>query len=292
MTDDPAPGDAAGERRTGVDAEEAPNAGIDAGRDEHPRIDLDRPCVLVPLAVLEGQTVPEAVAELLSTVPVVLLGYHDLPEQTPPDQARLQFEDRATATLDDVEAVIDGVGGTAEQRLVFTPDRDETVDRIAAEEGCAAVLLTNPTRGVERLLVSLRRGEPVRVARFVAALIGDRDIAVTLLSVARDEDAEERRRERLDAAREALAERGLPRDRIAEEVAISKTPVRTVVEAADDHDAVVTAERRRSIEEAVFGERARRIARESLAPVLVVRREQSRTRGETNDRREETNERE
>jgi hypothetical protein len=49
----------------------------------------------VPVAILKGETVPDAVVELLSTLPVVVLGYHVLPEQTAPGQARMQFEDQA-----------------------------------------------------------------------------------------------------------------------------------------------------------------------------------------------------
>ncbi len=60
----------------------------------------DRPSVLVPLRVLEGESVPEGVPDLLGDAHVVLLGYHVLPEQTAPGQARMQFEDRAMERLE------------------------------------------------------------------------------------------------------------------------------------------------------------------------------------------------
>ena len=66
----------------------------------------DRPSILVPIRVLEGESVPEGVPELLAHAHVVLLGYHVIPEQTAPGQARMQFEDRATERLDKYETSI------------------------------------------------------------------------------------------------------------------------------------------------------------------------------------------
>ncbi|MFW6384989.1 MAG: universal stress protein, partial [Halodesulfurarchaeum sp.] len=42
----------------------------------------DRPNVLVPIRVLEGESIPEGVPELLANAHVVLLGYHVVPDQT------------------------------------------------------------------------------------------------------------------------------------------------------------------------------------------------------------------
>ncbi|MFC6726667.1 universal stress protein, partial [Halobium palmae] len=89
--------------------------------------------VLVPLAVLEGESVSLGLMNLLGTVDVTVLGYHVLPEQTPPDQARLQYEERANETLADVAEEFRLAGGDADHRLVFTHDRAQTVDRVADE---------------------------------------------------------------------------------------------------------------------------------------------------------------
>jgi len=49
--------------------------------------------VLVPVAILEGESPSAGLIALLGSTDVTVLGYHVLPEQTPPDQARAQFED-------------------------------------------------------------------------------------------------------------------------------------------------------------------------------------------------------
>nr|WP_197428479.1 hypothetical protein [Halapricum sp. CBA1109] len=91
--------------------------------------------VLVPVAVLDGETVSSGLMALLGTVDVTVLGYHVLPEQTPPDQARSQFEDRATAALVDLREEFEAAGGAADHRLVFTHDREQTMTRVADDVG-------------------------------------------------------------------------------------------------------------------------------------------------------------
>jgi nucleotide-binding universal stress UspA family protein len=229
--------------------------------------------VLVPVEVLEGETVAAAVAELLATVPVVVLGYHVPPEQTAPGQARLQFEARAQSTLDDLAATFADAGGDADTRLVFTHDAEETIDRVAAETGCNAVLLLNPAPAVERLLVPVGGGVNVpRIAAFVATLIGDRDIAVTLLHVAPDEEAGAVADDLLAAARTHLRDGGVPDAAIETVTAVSAAPIETIATTAADYDAIVMGESQPSLRSFLFGDPSDRVAAYSLGPVLVVRR--------------------
>ncbi|PHQ44714.1 universal stress protein UspA, partial [Halorubrum sp. C3] len=89
--------------------------------------------VLVPVAVLEGGSVSPGLISLLGAVDVTVLGYHVLPEQTPPDQARLQFGERATSALEDISQEFAAAGGAADHRLVFTHDREQTIERVTDE---------------------------------------------------------------------------------------------------------------------------------------------------------------
>lgn len=229
--------------------------------------------VLVPVAVLEGEGVPDAVVDLLATLPVVVLGIHVLPEQTPPGQARLQFEERAQGRLDDLAAAFREAGGAAETRLVFTPDEEQTTNRVADETGCAAILIPNPATHAERLLVPLRGEVNVgRIAAFVAAMIGDRPIDVTLYHVAASVDATEDGRAMIEEGATRLEELGIDPAAIHREVAVSERPVRTIADAAADHDAVVMGETAPSLRALLFGETSEQIAAQSLGPVVVVRR--------------------
>lgn len=230
--------------------------------------------VLVPLRILERESVSEGIADLLGTTDVVVLGYHEVPDQTPPDMMRQQYEDGAQKALAEIAETLREGGGKADTRLVFTHDREQTIDRVAEEVTATAILLPNPVAHVETLLVPLRgEVDAERIARFVAAVRGDRDIDVTLFAASDETTSKsEAARALLDAAADTLAAAGVPDDAITRETSTTATPVQAIVDAAVAHDAVVMGERAPSWRSLVFGDLHDQIAAESLGPVLVVRR--------------------
>lgn len=230
--------------------------------------------VLVPVEILEGETLPDAVIDILDTVPVVLLGYHVLPEQTPPGQARIQFEEQAQQNLYALAETFERTGDIPETRLVFTHDEEQTLDRIAAETGCSAYLIPNPAQQIDRLLVPIRGEADVeRISAFVSALIGDRGMEVTLLNVTKTGEETTTGESMVAAARDHLGGSGMSVDTITTEVRAAESPVEVIAEAAVDHDATVMGESEPSLRSFLFGEIAEQVARRSLGPVFVVRRE-------------------
>jgi nucleotide-binding universal stress UspA family protein len=223
--------------------------------------------------VLEGEHVPDSVVDLLSTLPVVVLGYHVLPEQTPPGQARLQFETQAQAKLDDLATAFREAGGAAESRLVFTHEKEQTLHRVADETGCQAILIPNPTPEVRRVLVPVRGEVNVpRLAAFVAAMRGERDIELTLYHVGASEEARNTGETLLDEMAAELRQHGVSPTALTREFAVSETPVRAIAAAAADHDAVVMGESEPSLRTFLFGEAPEQVAEQSVGPVVVVRR--------------------
>ncbi|RLM83470.1 universal stress protein, partial [Haloarcula sp. Atlit-7R] len=112
--------------------------------------------VLVPVAVLEGQVIPDQVIRLLSSATVVLLAYHEIPEQTAPEQAREQFEPKARTELEDLVEAFGTEGTAVETHLVFTHDSGQTIERTATEADCDAVLLSNPAPTLDRIIVPVK----------------------------------------------------------------------------------------------------------------------------------------
>lgn len=236
--------------------------------------------VLVPVAVLEGESVSPGLMSLLGAVDVTVLGYHVLPEQTPPDQARLQFEERATSALEDLSQEFRAAGGAADHRLVFTHDREQTFDRVADEAGADAFAVSGTTGDVDRLLVSLSGDVDVdSLLSFVETLVAGRDIGVTLFlaggeapPTAPDDgttaDAGDDDAARLAAAADRLREAGIDADTT---LATEGSPFDALIDAVPGHDAVVMGERAPSFRSLVFGDESGRIAAASVGPVLVVR---------------------
>ncbi|RJX44768.1 universal stress protein [Halonotius aquaticus] len=224
--------------------------------------------VLVPVEVLAGKTVAPGLMTLLGTVDVTVLGYHVLPEQTPPDQARHQYEERATAALEDLSEEFRAAGGAADHRLVFTHDREQTVTRIADEITANAFAISGMTGDVDTILVSLSGDVAVdRITAFVTELIGDREIAVTLLLASGAEAAVD---DRLETAATQLREAGIDTNTST----AAGSPFDSLMDAAPTHDAIVIGEAAPSLRSLVFGDEAERVAASSVGPVLVVRREE------------------
>jgi nucleotide-binding universal stress UspA family protein len=221
--------------------------------------------VVVPIAVLEGGAVSPGLVNLLRTMDVTVLGYHVLPEQTPPDQARRQYEERANAALTDVTEEFRDAGGAADYRLVFTTDKQKTVDRVADEVGARAFAITGVTGAVDRLLVSLSGDVAAdRIVEFVLELVGDREIGVTLLRATSDEDPVS-----LADAESRLTAAGIDVETVLPE---ETSPLDALVAAVPDHDAIVMGEQAPSLQSFLFGDVTDRVAAESVGPVLVVRR--------------------
>lgn len=221
--------------------------------------------VVVPVAVLQNETVSTGLITLLGTVDVTVLGYHQVPDQTSPDQARDQFESRARAALEDVTQEFRQAGGDADYQLVFTPNRIKTLRRITTAVNARAVAVNGPTGDVDRLLVSLTGTvDTDRILEFVIEVIGPRDIGVTLFAAGNEtEDADSSLEDAADGLRDAGIDTHVRRG--------SGRPFGALVEAASDHDVVVMGERAPSLRSVLFGDEAERVAAESVGPVLVVR---------------------
>lgn len=233
-----------------------------------------RPNILVPIRVLEGESIPEGVPALLANAHVVLLGYHVVPEQTATGQARNQFEERANARLEDFTEILEDGGAMVTSQLVFTHEGQKTIDRMIYEHECLAVLVPNATNPPEDVLVAVRGTIGLdRIAKVVSGLFADTDVGVTLYHVAGEEETEGDVEMLLEGLETTLIEEGMDADAITREVAREQKPQEAIVEVANDFDAVVMGESDPSIATFVFGMPAEQVAEQFLGPVIVVQRE-------------------
>lgn len=227
--------------------------------------------VLVPVKVLEGGTVSPGLMSLLGTVDVTVLGYHVLPEQTPPDQARFQYEDRAVDALEDLTQEFRAAGGAADYRLVFTHDREKTIERVADDVNARAFAVSGITGDVDRLLVSVTGDVAAdRILGFVEEVVGDREIDVTLFAAVKEADADGAADE-LEVKAERLRGSGIA---VETQVAVG-APYKKLLDTVPGHDAVVVGEKVPSLRSLVFGDEAEKMAAASVGPVLVVRHDEA-----------------
>ncbi|MFW5895982.1 MAG: universal stress protein [archaeon] len=241
----------------------------------------DRPSILVPIQVLEGEGIPEGVPELLGAAHVVLLGYHVLPEQTATGQAQMQFEERANQRLAEYEAMFEEAGATVERRVVFTHDGQKTIDRTITEHDCLAVLVPNATGDVEDVLVAVRGAVGIdRLARVVAGVFGGADASTTLYHIAEEDETTDDVGMLLEGLADRLEELGVDEGSIATRIDRDRDSQDGIVETAEGYDVVVMGETDPSLATFVFGMPSNQIAERFLGPVLVVQRERPSDDGE------------
>ena len=236
----------------------------------------ERPTVLVPLEVLEGDSIPTGTPKLLSNAHVVLLGYHVLPEQTATEQAREQFGEKAMSKLDGFADTLTEAGASVETRLVFTHDKQTTIDRLIYEYDSLAVLVPNSVEDLDSVLVAVRGTVGIgRNTRLVAGLFAGTDVDVTLYHILGEDELEDDAETLMNGVRSELVDRGMEPDAIdvLVETPSEQTAIDAIAELGETHDAVVMGETDPSVTTFVFGMPSEQVAERFLGPVLVVQRE-------------------
>lgn len=234
------------------------------------------PRIIVPVAVLEGEIIPESLVEFLSTVPIVLLGYCAIPEQTVPEQARDEFEELASEELAALAEIFESYGATVETRLAFTHDPGRTIKQVVMDTERSAVLLPNPTQTVDQILVSVRHDVLTpAIAATVAELVDPTETTITLFYATADDETADNKEsgdQLLSAMTTALENEGIPRRRISRVIERTDKPDARLIQVAREYDLLVIGEDEPQIRDRIFGERADRVAEQARVSVLVVQR--------------------
>jgi len=229
--------------------------------------------VLVPVAALQGESLSEAVVDLLSSVEVVLLGYHEVPDQTALEQARDQYGERLRRTLLAYASLFEPDAEGVATRTVFTHNVQDTIERIAIEEETTAILLVYPAPVIERVLVPIRGTVNLdQLTTTTAEVVDGTDSEILLFHAARREYVRDDGEELLSTAADELAAAGVNPDRIDTQVRVTRSPIRAITTAADDAEFVIIGERKPSLADRIFGDVADRLAASTAGPVLVVRK--------------------
>jgi nucleotide-binding universal stress UspA family protein len=230
--------------------------------------------VLIPFELPDPEPLSEVLVEDFSTLDVVVMGHYGVPEQTPRDVAREQFEDEAQETLDGIAARFVEKGANTKTRLVFGKERAASIDRIAVEEGCAAQLDPAPTEGIEKILVPLPNiAEFSRLPEFVRVLCEETTNKITLFHVVEGEKDREWGEAIVEETREGMVESGFDPKEVDTLVIEGEEHDDEIIRVADDYDAVVMYEAEPRRGDRIFGTLPDRIRKKTGDPVVIVRRD-------------------
>jgi len=231
------------------------------------------PTVLVPVDVSTEERPAPELLELLHATKVVLVGWHPVPDQTAPEQMQNEHEEKAIERIEEIASEFPDDGADVTTLVVFTRDRSETVDRVAEEYDCNAVLIPKAARTVDRVFVPIRGDVNLEaILSFVGSLLDESDATVTLFHATPDGEEDPSVGETLlDGARTNLVEAGVDDGRIDTVNRVTDSPVDEIVDAAANHDILVMGESEPSLVESILGDVPTKVIDRTQRPVLVVR---------------------
>jgi nucleotide-binding universal stress UspA family protein len=228
--------------------------------------------ILVPFDVSDDDLPAQPLVDLCRPVDVVLLGYYPVPDQVAPAQLRQDHESDATAALDEVAEVFGASGIDVTDVLVFTHDREDTIDRIANEHSCDAVLTLGEAERIERVLVPVRGDTNLeRIVSLLADVMRMSDVSVTLFHSVGENGDPSHGEFLVRGAVDRLDEAGIDRERIDWQLSEVESPHDEIIELAREYDLLVLGETKPSLRERILGTVPSRIIDEVDEPAFIVR---------------------
>lgn len=228
--------------------------------------------ILVPIDVSAREAPDRAILELLRPVDVVVLGYYPVPQQTAPAHLKDQHEDEAVERL---ERIVDEFSATDHEVtdvLVFTKDQQDTIDRVADQNGCDAVFVPGEFDAVERVLVPLRGDVNLdRIISLVGDLVRATDASVTLFHSVPEGDDPSQGEYVLRGAADRLSEAGVDRERIDWQLSEGDDARSAIVQLATDYDLLILGETEPSLRDRIMGTVLSSIIDAVETPAIVVR---------------------
>lgn len=200
------------------------------------------------------------------------MGYYPVPKQTAPAHLRKNHETEAASRLDDIVARFDTTEHEVEGVLVFTKDRDDSIDRVADQHDCDAVFAPGETGPVERILVPLRGDVNLeRIVSLVGDLVRASDATVTLFHSSAEGIDPSQGEFILRGAADRLTEEGIDRDRLDWELSEGSDPRTAIITLANEHDLIILGETEPSLRDRIIGTVLTPILDGIEKPAIIVR---------------------
>jgi nucleotide-binding universal stress UspA family protein len=224
--------------------------------------------ILLPVDISEPDPPTLDVLSVLRPYEFILLGYFPVPDQATPALIKQEHGADAAARLDTIAQGYPDVTDV----LVFTHDREATIDRVADEYDCDAVLTAGDTDHINRILVPIRGDANIdRIVSVTTELLRKSSATATLIHSISDSGASSQAESLLRGTVEKVTDAGIATDRVNWQIERGDDPHQTIVSLADEYDIIVLGETEPSLRERIIGDTLSRIIDEIDIPALIVR---------------------
>ncbi len=221
---------------------------------------------LLPLKVLEKESLSPGLVDFLSNNEVVLLGYHILPEQTPVGQARTQFLDKMEKKLDSITSSLNKNDvEVVDKKIVFTHDEEETVDRISEEKDVDGIIIPNPAMEIKNILVVITHEDEVGdLTNLLESIVGRPDYLFDVAVLGEPKGGEEV----FDELNKVFIEKNIDLGDFKEKYC----KLDELMEEIGEYDLIVMADVKKKLTDLFKKELPQKIADTSLGPVIITLR--------------------
>jgi hypothetical protein len=233
--------------------------------------------VLIPIDVSKPLSLGGTLIETLPLANTVLLGYWQIPDQTDSGQARDQFEAEAQQRLQAVAKRFTDQDVDLQTLLVFTNDRNQSIDTATTEYECQSVLIPgteSPPSGTTRGLVLIKPNADLdRIVATLGALFEESDVELQLFHVveSKNEHLYDATEYMLRGLADRLSELGISRDRVKWEQSTEGKRIEVILSQVPDVDFVVMGESTPTLRARIFGTVQSRLTNETEKPLLTIR---------------------
>ncbi len=232
----------------------------------------DDASVLVPVDVSDGTPPAPQLVDICRSAEVVLLGYYPVPDQVAPAQLRQDHGPDATELLTEMADEFRASGVDVTDVLVFTHDQEDSIDRVADEYGCEAVLTLGEADQVERVLVPVRSDANLdQIVSLLTELMRVSDVSITFLHSVVGESESNDGQSLVRGAVDRLSDAGIDRERIDWQLSDEDSPHDEIIELAREYDLLVLGETKPSLRERILGTVPSRVVDEVDKPAFIVR---------------------
>ena len=233
--------------------------------------------VLVPVDVSETVSLGGTLIETLPLAEAVLLGYWPIPEQTPANQARDQFETEAQQRLQAVADRITNQEVGVQTELVFTNDRRQLIDRATNEYECQSVLIPgteSPPSGTTRGIVLVKPDADLeRIVTTLGSLFEETSIELFFFHAVEGENEHlyDSTEYMLRGMVDHLDTLGIDREKLTWEQSTDSDRLAAILSEVTDYDFVVLSETKLALRERIFGSVQSKLAANTGKPLLTIR---------------------
>ena len=226
--------------------------------------------LLIPINLEAVEELSSSLVSVTESLELLVLGYWPVPEQSSPEQVRDQHRQEADRRLDEVAGHFDVDADNLTRRLIFSANIAQSVDDIAAEEGCDAILTPRPIAQLERILVVLREDISYeRMRAFVSDLIDDSSADLTVVFCADAEQHDEKDLVLKGFVDELEID---PSSCTIEQHSVDPQKLTTyLLDQSDDYDLMVIARTSPRLLKKLVVPTDKKVARRATSPVIVVR---------------------